>query len=295
MKSSTKPYIFFIMPFEESFFRLLEELKRELGNDYIIENTKDMDNQQSIIEDIVQGINRADVVIADLTGLNPNCFYELGLAHALNKKTIIITQDINDLPFDIRPYKAHEYSMVFYKMPLLMEELKRLIEGAVNGEVTFGNPVSDYVIRPEKTGETIDESFSIESTICQSNSQNKEAPEEEDGFLDHIASIEESAGVFTEEINKMAIELDVMNQEVDKAANEINRANGTGGTGNITFARNTCRKLAEPIHRYADQLVDHVANAGKHWDIIENAYLTVLDSPFLKEDEMASITLMPDR
>lgn len=38
--------------------------------------------------DIIEPIYRADIVNVDLTGLNPNAMYELGVAHTFNKKII---------------------------------------------------------------------------------------------------------------------------------------------------------------------------------------------------------------
>jgi hypothetical protein len=60
-------------------------------------------NQEAFMETILQDIQKATVVIADCTGANPNVLYELGIAHARNKKTILITQDDPDnAPADIR-------------------------------------------------------------------------------------------------------------------------------------------------------------------------------------------------
>ncbi|MBN2287094.1 MAG: response regulator [Tissierellales bacterium] len=63
----------------------------------------------NIIEDILDHLNRADLVIADLTDRNPNVFYELGVRHALRRGTILITQKIEHIPFDLRPYAIQEY------------------------------------------------------------------------------------------------------------------------------------------------------------------------------------------
>src|SRR4051794_7114624 len=60
----------------------------------------------SIIRDIVSQLCDADLVIADLTDKNPNVFYELGVRHALGKPTILISQRIEDVPFDLRPYRT---------------------------------------------------------------------------------------------------------------------------------------------------------------------------------------------
>lgn len=58
----------------------------------------------SIISGIVNTLNDADLVIADLTGLNHNVMYELGVRHTLKRGTIIVTQDIDTLPSDLRDY-----------------------------------------------------------------------------------------------------------------------------------------------------------------------------------------------
>jgi hypothetical protein len=63
----------------------------------------------SIINGVVNNLNTADLVIADLTGLNPNVMYELGVRHSLKRGTIIISQDLSNLPSDLRDYLTVEY------------------------------------------------------------------------------------------------------------------------------------------------------------------------------------------
>ena len=64
---------------------------------------------QSIMEDVWQSIVKAAIIICDTTGRNPNVFYELGIAHTLGKKVILLTQDINDIPFDLQSYRHINY------------------------------------------------------------------------------------------------------------------------------------------------------------------------------------------
>ena len=66
----------------------------------------------NIIKDILINLNRADIVIADLTDRNPNVFYELGVRHALKNATILITQDIKHVPFDLQHYALVEYDWI---------------------------------------------------------------------------------------------------------------------------------------------------------------------------------------
>ena len=64
------------------------------------------------MNDIWSLINNADIIICDCTGKNPNVFYELGLAHAIGKNVICITQNTEDIPFDIKHirYIKYEYN-----------------------------------------------------------------------------------------------------------------------------------------------------------------------------------------
>ncbi len=63
----------------------------------------------NIIIDIIDNLNKSDVVIADMTDRNPNVFYELGVRHSLRDATVLITQKMDDVPFDLRPYATLAY------------------------------------------------------------------------------------------------------------------------------------------------------------------------------------------
>ncbi len=64
-----------------------------------------------ITEHIWQEINDARFLIADLSGQNANVYYELGLAHALAKPVILITQD-TAVPFDVQAIRYIRYSII---------------------------------------------------------------------------------------------------------------------------------------------------------------------------------------
>jgi len=69
----------------------------------------DIFHNRPIIEVIWEYINKAAVVIADLTGRNPNVFYEVGIAHTLRKEVILVCQSLADVPFDLRHVAVIEY------------------------------------------------------------------------------------------------------------------------------------------------------------------------------------------
>lgn len=63
----------------------------------------------SIIQDVVSLIDRSRVVICDCTGRNPNMFYEAGIAHTLGREVILVTQNAEDIPFDLRHLRYIRY------------------------------------------------------------------------------------------------------------------------------------------------------------------------------------------
>jgi hypothetical protein len=64
-----------------------------------------------IMKQIWSGIKAAKVIVAVLTVRNPNVFYELGMAHALAKPTILISGNKKNVPFDLLQYKVIEYDV----------------------------------------------------------------------------------------------------------------------------------------------------------------------------------------
>jgi hypothetical protein len=70
-------------------------------------------NGNSIMDDIITMLRDADIIIADLTDMNPNVFYELGLRQATKGKciNIICNNNKNKIPFDIGYYRAYDYTL----------------------------------------------------------------------------------------------------------------------------------------------------------------------------------------
>jgi hypothetical protein len=63
----------------------------------------------SVVEQIWEQIDKAKVLLADLTGKNANVFYELGLAHADRKPVVFTSAALEDVPFDLRHLRVIIY------------------------------------------------------------------------------------------------------------------------------------------------------------------------------------------
>ena len=109
------PFCFVIMPFKEEEFP--QRIYTDMIKPFVEEQFKigcyrvDEDNLPDRIDNkIYSYLLRSAFVIAEVTTLNPNVFYELGLAHMLEKDCIIVTSTpISTIPFDINRIRAEHY------------------------------------------------------------------------------------------------------------------------------------------------------------------------------------------
>ena len=121
-------YAFVLMPFCEDWsdriWRHIKEIVTGAGLE--CERADDLYGQ-NVLEDIWRAINEASVIIADTTGRNPNVFYEVGIAHTLGKKVILLSQEREDLPFDFRLYRVVSYEDNTDGIEKLKAEIPKLL------------------------------------------------------------------------------------------------------------------------------------------------------------------------
>ncbi len=94
-------------PFDEYYAEILVPAIKEAG--YVPRMADEIYGTRPIIEDIFDGIREAAVLVADVSERNPNVNYELGIAHALGRRVVIISQSMDDVPFDYRHLRVIIY------------------------------------------------------------------------------------------------------------------------------------------------------------------------------------------
>jgi hypothetical protein len=180
----TKPLAFVIMPFGEGFDEIyglfIAGAVTEAGYDVV--RADDIRNQQNILKDVLAGLTDSALVVADLTGSNPNVYYELGLAHALGKRVILLTQHIDELPFDLRSYRVIPYSTHFAEIAKARAQLLMVAKDALDDRVVFGSPVTDFL------SATPTRKPALVATLSDSIPEPSLA---EAGILDHLVDLEE--------------------------------------------------------------------------------------------------------
>ena len=122
--------VFMLSPFSEPFNIIFSDhIKPTIEK---IDNIKcfradNIYDNKPIIEDIWKSINEASIIISELTGRNPNVFYETGIAHTVGKEVILITQNIDDVPFDLRHLRCIVYEYTPRGIQLLETNLTNTI------------------------------------------------------------------------------------------------------------------------------------------------------------------------
>ncbi len=98
----------------------------------------------NIHRDIIKHIFLSHAVLADLTDWNPNVFYEMGVAHAIDNKTIMIMQKGQELPFDIGSYRCIFYDLSASGLELLMQQVAEYLKSIDEWRQHPTNPVQDF-------------------------------------------------------------------------------------------------------------------------------------------------------
>ena len=104
---------FVLMPFGVWYDRYWEEVYRPAIKEAGMEPRRadSVFVSGSVMEHIWEEILKAKVLVADLTGRNPNVFYELGLSHAVGKAVVFVAADLEDVPFDLRHLRVIVYDI----------------------------------------------------------------------------------------------------------------------------------------------------------------------------------------
>jgi hypothetical protein len=106
LETRPKPFAFVLMPFSGEFddaYKLAIKPACDAAGVHA-ERVDDQVFHDDILQRIYNQIAKADVVVAEMTGRNPNVFYETGYAHALGKAVILLTKHAKDIPFDLQHY-----------------------------------------------------------------------------------------------------------------------------------------------------------------------------------------------
>ena len=249
-----KASAFVIMPLSDEFNSVYTDFIQNSLNEvgYEVERADDIESQRSILSDILEKINTSNLIVADLTSVNPNVFYELGLAHALRKPVILLTQDIEEVPFDLQSYRLVEYSTHFAQIQDAKDKLKSYGEGFLNGTVAFGNPVTDFLGTTYSIdGPNVDRQ---DDMAVEKESENGEAESGDLGFLDHTILLQEGNDRIAKIIARSTTDLSELTDSILISTNELNGLSNNPNADTPRAARAISRRLAAKIDEFAQKI-----------------------------------------
>lgn len=116
--------VFVLMPFREELepiYQIIQEAGQRAGLQVM--RADEIMFPGRITDQISDAIERASLIVADITGQNANVLFEVGMANALGKDILIISQDREGIPFDIREQRVIFYENTIRGAETLREQL----------------------------------------------------------------------------------------------------------------------------------------------------------------------------
>jgi len=128
--------VFVLMPFNASLEKLYTNHLKKMGDQMgiVIRRADDIVSTEPFMEKVWAGICAAKLILADCTQQNPNVFYEIGIAHAVGKRVMLITRSENDIPADIKHFDYIPYVYDPEGTEQLIEKLKTFIASQIRPE-----------------------------------------------------------------------------------------------------------------------------------------------------------------
>lgn len=118
-------------------------IRPALEENYEVKVAHEFTSPGSINKQVIIEIYTADLVIANLTELNPNVMYELAIRHALRKPVIMIMESgTNKLPFDVVSERTIFYKNDFQGVIDLRNALVKA-EESIKEATVISNPIYD--------------------------------------------------------------------------------------------------------------------------------------------------------
>lgn len=236
---------FVLMPFapdfDDVFAHIIRTPLEEEG--FSVQRADESRGTRNIMHDVVDGIASADLVVADLTGANPNVYYELGIAHALGRRTILLAQDLEEVPFDLRAYRVITYSTHFARVKEATEILRKTAQGARNGSLRFGSPVSDFTATRPPISEFPHQLPKVVSTAPVTPMS---GAHEDVGLLDCIIDVQEGMKAINSVVTQMGQKFEALTPNIEVARIKLEGS----AKHEPTQARLAVRELASAMDDY---------------------------------------------
>lgn len=284
---------FVLMPFDPEFNHIYSELIRPALEDagFDVRRADDTLDQQNILRTIVHNIDVADLIVAELTTSRPNVFYELGIAHGLRKPVVLLSQDLDGVPFDLRSYNIVTYSTRFDEVHRLKDRLKAIAEGLKDGTSRFGSPVSDFA--PSLIGATSVKDLGIGSNEPEDETQ-AGLESEELGTFDLVFEVEDAITQVSAIVGRLTEMMERFGEQTTELGAEAQTVSGSRSPGSAVQMRKVTNRLAKEIENLGNGIEEEVPGLHASWKRMEDAFIRLLSETNVHspEDREESLQLL---
>ena len=113
----------------DAVFKLLIEPALVSFREFKVVRADQIPGSRSINQDVIQLVQESDLCIVDLTGWNPNVFYECGRRHETGKPAILIIKKGEDAPFNLRGIRTIAYDLsTAWSANESVEEIRKFVQ-----------------------------------------------------------------------------------------------------------------------------------------------------------------------
>ena len=120
--------VFVLMPFKARMAEVYSNHIKKLGKELrvSIRRADDSYSPRPFMEKVWDGICAARLIVGDCTEKNPNVLYEIGIAHTVGKKVVLITRSEEDIPADIGHFEHITYDLE--EVSVLIDRLRAVLK-----------------------------------------------------------------------------------------------------------------------------------------------------------------------
>ena len=245
------PTVFVLMPLSEEFSPVYTAFIKPVmeGAGFAVRRADDIQSTQNILRDIFEAIVTSDLIVADLTGSNANVFYELGFAHAARKPVILLTQIIDDVPFDLQAYRLIQYDTYFTEIGKAKQALTDHAKKFLEGTLPTRDPVTDF-FPGEQLPVYANDAIDL-TAVAEPGDQGDGNPP---GFLDSVVEAEDHFNNMVDILKRVDSSMMGMSAGAADATKDFERINANPNQSSARAARNVCRRLGSKIGAFNDVL-----------------------------------------
>lgn len=268
---------FVLIPFTDEFDAIYERSIKTICEEagYEVNKADTTDTQGNILRDIIEGIDSADVLIVDLTDSNPNVFYEAGIADGLGVPTVLITQDIESVPFDLEAYNMIEYKDNAAGIMELEEKLKNIIGKHSEGDMKFGSPVTDFTEISIRKSNADSRKSSAEND--SRGATDSRSSGEQKGVMDYAEDAETAQRDLERSVEEIVARTSELEENLAGHTDRINAIGESEGDVSASRANRLFRGPAQDLQDYGESISEDTETIEQSIDTMMKAEEAVIE------------------